>query len=222
MACVDQSSGGINLPGGFTIPAGIGGFLTEWLPLILNVWLAYEMLDAAEEAESEMEKIAQVSLDASEELFEAYMELRDKDQAVYNFMNNQPLYTACNRDKHAIQAARQATQFLNETMGKVSRFDCGAKQGAVRAAQRAFIIGSMNEAETIRQRELTLEDQYLENHIDSITSAAYGQSPNQLSQAFGSAAALWGAQYQNANAEAAGSLAGVGYFGGRALYSLFG
>lgn len=222
MACTTgNNSSGITLPGGFTLP-GVGGFLTEWLPLILNVWLTYEMLEAQEEAEEAMEAIAETSLDASEDLFDKFMDMRDRDQEVYDFQNTQPLYKACNRDKHAIQASREATRFVNEAMMRTSRFDCGTKQKAVRAAQRAMILGTLSEQETMRQYELNVEDQYLESHYNAIVTAASGNQPNQVSQSFNNAAALWQIQNQSATTNAAGSVASVGYFGSAALTNLFG
>ena len=213
---------GCALPSFLGLIPGIDGFVSEWMPLIINTWIAFEMLDAQEDAEAELEAIAQTSLDASEDLFNNYMDFREKDQEVYDFQNTQPLYTACNRDKHAIQAARQSTDFIKATMNSVSRFDCGAKQKAIRAAQRNFILATMNEKEQMAQYELSIEDQYLENHYDAIISAASGRGPSSISRSFNSSASLWEIQYNAASSELAGNVASIGYFGGNALGGFFG
>lgn len=215
MACVSPT-GGITA-GPFTI----GTFMSQWLPLILNAWLAYEYMQEAEEAEDELEKIGKKSLDAAECLFDAYMQLRDKDCEVIDFANDQPLYRPCDRSVHAIQAARQSTDFLKTVMGSTSRFDCGTRQQGIRAAQRAFILGSMQEQEEQWQYEYLLEDSYYEAYYDSIASVSLTANTSGLSSAFGGSAGIWDAQLQSANIQTAGALQGVGYFGGSA-YSLFG
>ena len=199
-----------------------GSFVSEWLPLILNLWLLYEMLDAQEEAEDSLEKIANKSLEAAEELFEKYMELRGYDAEVYAFANSQPTYEACNRDKHAIQANRAATRFLNETLSGTSRFDCGARERAIRAASRAYVLGGMSEMEEADQFENSIEDIYVENQYLATVGASYVSANNHLAGGFGSAAALLTVQNEAYSNQAAGASASVGYFGGAALSRLFG
>ncbi len=179
------------------------------------------MLDAQEEAEEQLEAIAGNALDAAEDQFAAYMKLRGYDRQVHDFMSNQPLYKPCNRDTHAIQAKREATQFIRQAMGSTSRFDCGVRQQSIRAAAKAFITGTMAEQETQNHFEKELEDAYLENHYDGIVSAVTGSDPGSLAGAFGTSAAIWAQQYQNASNQAAGAVAGVGYFGANAIGGLF-
>lgn len=198
-----------------------GGVVSDWVGLFLNVALAYMMLEAQEEAEEELEKIANQALSSAEELAAAYMQLRAYDQRVYDFMWSQPTYTPCNRDTHAIQAKRQATEFIKKSMGVLSRFDCGNKRRVLANAARQFMIGTMAEQETQDHFEKELEDAYLENRYDAIVSVATGSPPNSLAGSFGASAAIWAQQYQNASIQASGAIAGVGYFASSAFSGLF-
>ena len=219
MACQTNSGGSIpGMPGWFS---SISVFLSEWLPLIINLWLMYEMLEAQEEAESAMEEIAKKSISAAEQLFDAQMEFRNQDQAVYDYANSQPLYEACNRDKHAIAAKIAVGAALNNSLSRTSRFDCGTRAEAIRAASRAMVISTEAERQSVRQFETDLEDQYLQHHYDSIMSVVGASEPNYISGAFASSAAIWGAQNQAAQTQATGAMAGVGYFGGRVLSRLW-
>ena len=160
-------------------------------------------------------------MSSAEELAAAYMQLRAYDQRVYDFMWSQPTYTPCNRDTHAIQAKRQATEFIKKSIGVLSRFDCGNKRRALVSAARQFMIGTMAEQETQDHFEKELEDAYLENRYDAIVSVATGSPPNSLAGSFGASAAIWAQQYQNASIQASGAIAGVGYFASSAFSGLF-
>lgn len=211
MACVSPT-GSISA-GPFTLST----FLSQWLPLILNVWIAYEMLEESEDAEEALEKIGKKSLDAAECLFDKYMELREKDCEVIEEANSQPFYKPRDLSRHAIQGARQATDFLKMAMGSTSRFDCGTRQQAIRAAQKSMILSSMQEQEQQWQQEFQMEDAYYEAHFDSRVSISLPNSTGALSQAFGSSSALWGVQLNSSNIQAAGALQSVSYLGGQAL-----
>jgi hypothetical protein len=215
MSC--QTNAGGSIPGLPSWASGISVFLSEWLPLIINLWLMYEMLDAQEEAESAMEEIAKKSLSAAEQLFDAQMEFRKQDQTVYDYANTQPLYSSCNRDAHAITAKLGITAAINKACATTSRFDCGTRQLIIRDAMKALIVGTESERQSIRQFETDLEDQYLQQHYDSLVSVVSANEPNYLTGAFASSAALWGIQEQSARVQATGAMAGVGYFGGRVL-----
>lgn len=198
-----------------------GGVVSDWIGLFINAYFAYKMLEAQKEAEAELENIAKMTMSSAEELAAAYMQLRAYDQRVYDFMWSQPTYTPCNRDMHAIQSKRQATDFIRKAMGSVSRFDCGTKRRALVTAARTFITGTMSEQETQDHFEKELEDAYLENRYDAIVSIAIGAPPNTLAGAFGASAAIWAQQYQNASMQASGAVAGVGYFASSAFNGFF-
>ena len=216
MACqVDAASS--NDP----VLSAFGEIVSDWVGLFINAFIAYAMLTAQEEAEAELEKIAAIAMSSAEELAAAYMQLRAYDQRVYDFMWSQPTYTPCNRDTHAIQAKRQATEFIKKSIGVLSRFDCGNKRRALVSAARQFMIGTMAEQETQDHFEKELEDAYLENRYDAIVSVATGSPPNSLAGSFGASAAIWAQQYQNASIQASGAIAGVGYFASSAFSGLF-
>ena len=118
-----------------------GSFISEWLPLVINLWLAYQMLDAQETAETAMMEIADDAIESAEELFKAYMELRGLDAGVYAFLNSQPLYTPCNVSNHSIQALRQASEGASRAIGSTSRFDCSDRSKIANDAAAMAIIG---------------------------------------------------------------------------------
>lgn len=205
--------------GGSAGPFGV--ILSDWIGFFLNAWLAYEMLEAQEESEEQMEKIANVSLDAAEELFAAHMELRGRDPSVYKFMNNQPRYSQEDRDENSIQSKIAATRFIKSQIGNTSRYECGARKRIIRQALDVFVTGTESEREGIRQFEISVEDAYTEGFYESIVSSALDNPPANLAGSLGSAGALWAIESESQQKNAAGALAGLSYFGVRSVGSLF-
>ena len=219
MACVDNDQGPLGALATLVFGPAVGAlfteFVSEWLPLLLNVLLAVKMLEAQEEAEREMNKIAKKSLCAAEEQFDAYMLLRGFDSKVYEALNNQPTYEKVDRSIHAIQALKQYTSIAKKAMAKTSRFDCGNRRQIAYDATAASLLGTASEREAIAQFEFAIEDSYVENYYDSIVSASTQNHPSSLSGAFNSSSAIWGEQFNNANTQAVGAIASTSYYLGR-------
>ena len=204
MACVAQGSG----------TGGIANWVSEWLPLLLNVFLAVAMLKAQEDAEEAMMEIADKSLSAAEELFAAHMEILGFESSVYAFANSQPLYTPCDRSVHALGRVKRNTAAMNAAIAGTSRFDCGERKRIAYDAIADTIISIAAEKEQIYEFERTIEDAYIDNHYKAIVNTATARLPN-FSDAFNSSAAIWGEQLLSASAGARGSLASTTYYLGR-------
>jgi len=220
MACVDRGAdAGLGALLGSVFGAGAGAllssFISEWLPLLLNVILAVKMLEEQEEQEAKMKAIADISLEAAEELFAAYMALRGNDAAVYSFANSQPLYNIQDHSIFAIAGLKKATAFHKKAASQTSRYHCGERQHIANEALSMAILEVGAERELSHQFEMSIEDSHIENHYDAIASSASVNVPHLLSGAFESSAAIWGQQAQASRENANGAMAGVGYYLGR-------
>ena len=202
MACTPQTGGG----------GVFGNFVSEWLPLLLNVFLAVQMLKLQEEMEEKMDAIAKKSLCAAESLFDHHFELLDFSEEVYNFSNTQPLYRPCDRSVHAISGLKQVTSLTNRAMGGTSRYDCGNRRQIAYDSVSTALLATAGEQESSHQFELNVSDSYLENHYNSIVSVATGRQPANIASAFNGSASIWGEQFVAASTQTTGAIASVGHY----------
>lgn len=144
----------------------------------VQYYIAKRLLEAQIDARKRLSAIAFTSLEKAENLFAAFMELREYDQQVYDYLKALPQYEICddNIQRGRITGHLQHAQLLKRGVFGHSRYNCGNREEAISLALSQGLIAAGENMVNAHIYEELLQDGYDQLRWTSLsTSAAFNE-----------------------------------------------